>query len=177
MQNVAILSLLTLMINSTASGQPQREKGVLILTADTVTNTRGYRDEAGKMVIPFGQYSDCYTDTFRTYATVFESGRGVVAIDRQLRVLYNVFIFDNGPDYPEEGLFRIKVAGKIGYADSASGRIVVKPLYACAYPFENGKAKVALNCKTRAMGEHSTWDSDEWFYINNARQRVKASAK
>jgi len=177
MNRHVILLLLVAFICSTAIAQKAKDRAPLILVSDSLTGKYGYKNEAGKIIVPMGRYSYSYTDTFRNYAIVIDSGNNLIAVDRQFRSLYKVFVFDNGPDYPAEGLFRIKVAGKIGYADSASGRIVVKPQYACAYPFENGKAMVALNCKTRAIGEHSTWDSDEWFYINKAGQRVNPSAK
>jgi hypothetical protein len=141
---------------------------VLILVADSATDTYGYKSESGKIAVPMGKYSMCFTDTFRNYAIVLDSGKGFIAIDRQYHVLYNVFVFDNGPDYPADGFFRIKVAGNIGYADIATGKIVIKPQFACAWPFENGIAKVAIKCQTRQDGEHSTWISNEWFYINKA---------
>jgi hypothetical protein len=177
MQRAAVIFLLTLLITYTADGQMPGEKGILILMTDTATGKYGYRNEAGKIEIPFGKYSYCFTDTFRKYAIVLDSGRGFVAIDRQFRVLYDVFIFDNGPDYPSDGLFRIKSDSKIGYADENNGKIAVKPQFACGYPFENGVAKVALHCETKKSGEHSTWVSDEWFYINKTGARVDPSTK
>jgi hypothetical protein len=177
MRRLAVLLLFTIMASLIAFGQWPKEKGILIRITDTASNTYGYRNEAGKIVVPIGKYSDCYTDTFRNYAMVYVSGRGIVAIDRQYHVLYNVFIFDNGPDYPADGFFRIKVAGKIGYADVVDGRVVVRPQFACAWPFESGMAKVALQCQTRTDGEHSTWVSDEWFYVNKDGARVDRTAK
>jgi hypothetical protein len=71
------------------------------------------------MVVPPGKFPVCNTDTFRNYAIVIEAGKGIVAIDRQGIVLYSVFVFDNGPDDPADGLFRIWMNGKLGYADAA----------------------------------------------------------
>jgi hypothetical protein len=68
-------------------------------------------------------------------------------------------------------------AGKIGYADAATGKIVIRPQFACAWPFEHGVAKVSLNCQTRSDGEHATWISDDWFYINKAGARVNPLSK
>ena len=151
-------------------GQAPSKKGVLIRVADSAADTYGYKNEAGKIVIPMGKYPVCITDTFRNYAIVLVSGKGFVAIDRQYHVLYKVFIFDNGPDYESDGLFRIKTNGKIGYVDAAKGKIVIRPQFACAWPFENGVAKVALQCQTRSEGEHFAWISDEWFYIQRGSQ-------
>jgi hypothetical protein len=147
-------------------GQRAADNSVLLLTSDSAKGTYGYRDEAGKIVIPTGKYPFCFTDTFRNYAIVLDSGNRIVGINRQERVLYSLFIFDNGPDDQSDGLFRIRKDHKIGYADAATGKIVISPRFACAWPFENGKARVALDCQTRSDGEHSTWISKHWFYIN-----------
>jgi len=177
MQRFRVIFIVILVISLKTVGQPQRDKGVLILVFDSATGTYGYRNEAGKIVIPLGKYSVCYTDTFRNYAIVLKSGKGFVGIDRQDRVLYSVFIFDNGPDESSDGLFRIRAAGKIGYADTATGEIVIRPQFACAWPFEKGIAKVALECQTRSDGEHSTWISDHWFFINKDGIRVNTKTK
>lgn len=89
-----------------------------------------------------------------------------VIIDSHNTTLYEVFPFDNGPDYPSEGLIRIVKNGKIGYASAKTYAIVIAPLFDCAYPFEKGKAKVSNQCKTVKEGEHSTWTSDNWQYID-----------
>jgi len=175
MPKFVVLCSLVIAVCSTAVGQASND--ILIRVADTATDTYGYRNEMGKMVIPFGKYLYCFTDTFRNYAIVQQEGRGIIGIDRQFQILYGVYIFDNGPDYPADGLFRIKTDGKIGYADSSTGKVVIKLQFACAWPFENGVAKVAMHCQTRFEGEHSTWISDEWFYINKEGVRVKSPVK
>ena len=172
MRSLRIIPILVLIVSLKTAGQPVKRGGVLILVSDSAKGTYGYKNEVGKIIIPMGKYISCYTDTFRTYAIVFKSGEGIVGIDRQGRILYSVFIFDNGPDDVSDGFFRIKNAGKIGYADSATGEIVIKPQYACAWPFENGMAKVAQDCQTRSDGDHSTWISDHWFFINKSGVRI-----
>ena len=62
---------------------------------------------------------------------------------------HKVFRFDNGPDYTSDGLFRILVENKIGYADSATGKIVINPQFECAWPFEHGVAKVSVDCECK----------------------------
>ncbi|WP_373549749.1 WG repeat-containing protein [Haliscomenobacter sp.] len=89
-----------------------------------------------------------------------------VVVDEQKTVLYDVFLYDNGPDAPADGLYRIVKDGKIGYADESTNAIVIEPQYDCAYPFENGKAKVSTNCKTVKDGEYDVWESDAWQFIN-----------
>ena len=117
------------------------------------------------MVIPFGKYPIIYTELFKTHAIVFKAGEGTVAIDQNEKVLYHIFLFDNGPDEPSEGLYRIIENGKIGYANM-KGEIVIAPQFACAWPFKKGKAKVSNSCTTHKDGEHSFWVSEEWYYIN-----------
>ena len=87
-------------------------------------------------------------------------------MDSKKTTLYEVFIYDNGPDYASEGLIRVVKNGKIGYADAKTYAIVITPQYDCAFPFENGKAKVSNNCKTVKDGEHSVWTSDTWQYVD-----------
>ena len=89
-----------------------------------------------------------------------------------------MFSFDNGPDYASEGLFRIIQNNKIGYADSATGKVIIKPQFGCAFPFDNGFAKVSFNCATHSDGEHKIWTSDNWFYIDKKGKKVsKQSSK
>ncbi|TAE62121.1 MAG: WG repeat-containing protein [Bacteroidetes bacterium] len=89
-----------------------------------------------------------------------------VVVDAQNQERYEVFFYDNGPDAPSEGLYRIVQNGKIGYADASTHAIVIAPQYDYAYPFENGKAKVSTNCQTVKDGEYSTWTSEAWVMID-----------
>jgi hypothetical protein len=154
-------------------GQSNKYYDYLISFTDTVTDRHGYKNRNGDTVISLDKYGMCFTDTFRTYAIVLKSRLGFVAIDRKQNVLYQVFPFDNGPDNTSNGLFRILKNNKIGYADSVSGHIVIKPQFACAFSFENGIAKVTKNCKVELDGEHRIWISDNWFYINKRGKKVK----
>jgi hypothetical protein len=89
-----------------------------------------------------------------------------VIMDGQKTALYEVFIFDNGPDYEAEGLIRVVKNGKIGYADAKTYAIVIEPQFDCAFPFEGGKAKVSNQCRTVKDGEHSIWESEAWQYVD-----------
>jgi hypothetical protein len=89
-----------------------------------------------------------------------------VVMDASKTPLYDVFIYDNGPDYEAEGLIRVVRNGKIGYADAKTYVLVIEPQFDCAFPFEGGKAKVSNQCKTVKDGEHSVWESDAWQYVD-----------
>lgn len=89
-----------------------------------------------------------------------------VILNGQKTVVYEVFMYDNGPDYASEGLIRVVKNGKIGYADAKTYAIVIEPQFDCAFPFEYGKARVSNQCKTVKDGEHSVWESNAWQYVD-----------
>lgn len=105
------------------------------------------------------------TTTDSLAMTQTNDGKWVI-MDSKKTMLYEVFIYDNGPDYPSEGLIRVVKNGKIGYADAKTYEIVIEPQFDCAYPFENGKAKVSNQCQTVKGGEYSVWKSDAWQYVD-----------
>lgn len=96
-----------------------------------------------------------------------------MGIDAKKKVLYEVFLYDNGPDYEADGLFRIVENGLIGYADAVTGKVVIAPRYPCAWPFENGVAKVSTQCTTRKDGEYTMWESSAWEYIDKTGKSIK----
>lgn len=135
----------------------------------------GYANTRGDTVIPIGKYSQCWTDTIRTFGIVWSEGSpqpGYIAIDQEGKLLYEVYFFDNGPDWPEEGLFRILRNGKIGYADQ-DGFIRIEPRYECASQFSEGRAKVALECDLIPDGEYTRMESDQWIYIDREGNILK----
>jgi len=148
--------------------------GFLLRVHDVVKDQYGYVNQKGDTIIPLGKYAICFTDTLKGYAIVSSSdfSSGLIAIDKKEQVLYQVFNFDNGPDYISEGLFRIIKDGKIGYANGETGKIVIEPCYCGAMPFEDGVAKVAYSCQKLIYGEHYSWVSNEWFYINKFGESV-----
>lgn len=150
----------------------QTSKDYLRLIVDTTKDAYAYVNTKGDTVIPFGKYLMCYTDTFDKFAIVGSKDNGLVGIDRNEKVLFNVYVFDNGPDYPSDGLFRIVKDGKIGYAN-LNGQIVIPPQFDCAYPFKKGKAKVGNGCKTQSDGEHHYWTGGQWYIINKKGVIVK----
>jgi len=177
MKGITILIILTGLISIgfslTSFSQTQKNNDYLISFVDTVKDEYGYKNQNGDIVIPLGKYSICFTDTFRTYAIVLKSHSGFIAIDRKENKLYEVFPFDNGPDYISNGLFRILKDKKIGYADSTNGKIIISPQFDCAYPFKNGLAKVSNNCRTKLDGEYHIWLSDNWYYIDKTGKKIK----
>lgn len=115
-------------------------------------------------IIPAGKYDVSWTDTLKTFAIVSKNA-DMIAIDRNDNILFEVFSYDNGPDYLVESLFRVLRDGKIGYANQY-GEVVIPCQYDCGYYFENGKAKVTNHCQTIKDGPYSSWQSNEWYFID-----------
>lgn len=151
------------------------QEDTLYLVEQEATGLQAYINSAGDTIIPAGTYEMCFTDVFVDYAIVMTNGdRGwrAVAIDRSGAEIFEVYWYDNGPDFIEEGLFRIIIDGHIGYANEAF-EIVIEPRYACAEPFMEGKARVTFDCVRSAEGEFIREISDSWFYINREGERVE----
>lgn len=135
----------------------------------------GYVNAKGDTIIPVGTYDYCFLDTVTTYAIVATKGsKGFepFAVDQHGNRLFEVYWYDNGPDYLSEGLFRVKRKDKIGYAD-ARGQLVIPVQFECATPFRGGKAKVSLKCKEQPSGGHIQMVSEEWFFIDPAGKRIE----
>ena len=144
----------------------------LVLKRDSTTSLFAYFDENGNKVL--GDYYAAYTDTITDYGIVADPS--FVLIDKKGNHIFKIYPFDNGPDYTSEGIYRIIKDGKIGYVDSLTSKVLIEPKFACAFPFDNGKAKVSFKCKTVLAfpgDEHPTWQSDEWFYIDRTGKIVK----
>ena len=141
---------------------------ILVLKKNKKNSKYAYYNSKGIKVI--GDYWYAKDETLKKFAIV--SDPNPVLIDRNGIHIYNIFIFDNGPDYEKDGFIRIVKNGKIGYINSTNYNLVIKPLFKCAYPFENGKAKVSNDCETIRDGEYSTWKSTKWFYINKKGEKI-----
>ena len=137
----------------------------MLIKYETDNGQAGYKDINDNVVIQAGKYIHCFTDTMRYYGIVYDQSLGMIAIDQNEKFLFSVYPYDNGPDYPSEGLFRIVENEKIGYAN-ISGKVVIEPEFDCAYPFKNGQAKVSNDCSTEDIGEHMKWTSESWFFID-----------
>lgn len=131
----------------------------------------GFVDNSGDTIITLGKYNATWTDTLKTFAIVSVRGFGMMGIDRYENILFEVFRFDNGPDYLKEGLFRVVRNSKIGYANKY-GEVVIPCQFDCAFFFENGKAKVANNCKEIKDHKHFRWESKSWYFIDKTGRRV-----
>ncbi len=127
----------------------------------------GYVDSNGKIVIPAGKYTDIFTAEFDKVAIVKIKGKKeFYAIDRNEKVLFQVFNFGMGPDIISNGLFRIIENGKIGFANM-NGEIVIKPRFQFVYPFqENGFAIFCENGTWSMLDKYIPVIKGKWGAIN-----------
>lgn len=137
-----------------------------------------YVNTKGDTIIPFGRYVYFGTDSLFHFANVMLLPTDTcvarqVAIDKNQRILYDIVIFDNGPDPFSEGYVRVLRNGKMGYANKY-GQIVIPCIYAFAKQFANGKAEVAFHAKEYMdLDEHRRVESDEWFKFDRKGNRIE----
>ncbi len=91
---------------------------------------------------------------------------------------FKPFQTDNGDDYVRCDRYRIvDKTGKIGYAN-ADGYVIIDPMFAFAFPYEKGMAKVTDKGELKEVkgssGESHYWESDNWYYINMAGERLSS---
>lgn len=138
-----------------------------------------YLNERGDTIVPYGKYRYCQTDTIKDLGFVYENkpkDARIICINDAGKELFYVFKYDNGPDYIQEGLFRmVNEDGLIGFADSL-GNVIIEPQFKFAYPFKEGKAKVTLEGERKDAPESEEekhyWKSDVWFYIDKKNRRL-----
>ncbi len=156
----------TLTAHTTA---PYLEVGVLVC----------YLNERGDTIVPYGKYRYCQTDTIKKIGFVYENkpkGARIICINNAGKELFYVFKYDNGPDYIQEGLFRImNEDGLVGFADSL-GNVIIEPQFKFVYPFKGGKAKATLEGERKVVTESDEkehyWESKTWFYIDKKNRRL-----
>ena len=134
---------------------------------EDVDATLGYVDSSGKVVIPAGKYPYIFTAEFDKIAFVLLKDRkGVYAIDRHEKILFQVCSYEIGPDIVSNGLFRIIENGKIGFANM-NGEIVIKPRFQFVYPFqENGFAIFCENGTWSMLDKYIPVIKGKWGVIN-----------
>ena len=150
----------------------------MVLQVDTTQKYEQYSyvNEKGETVVPSNRYLQCYTDTIRTIGFVWKSNVGCVAINNQGQELFNVYMADNGNDYPVDGLFRIldESGQKMGVANM-EGQVIVNPKYDAIFPYHDGLAAVAVGSKTVRPAddpEHEYTIGGKWGFIDKQGNEV-----
>jgi hypothetical protein len=140
----------------------------------------GYKNAQGKIVIP-AKYilyeGDEMTSPDCQYISVLQlltsnkpvlNTESCLVFNKQGKMLYTAYWFDNGPDYFQEGLRRYVEKGKVGYVDYF-GNKVINAQWDDASPFYNGVAKVGKKCIVgKADEEHTFVSCSDYFLIDRA---------
>jgi len=152
MRHVLILKILFL----TSCSYGQKSRDYLTSFSNTIKGNEliGYKDRFGKVIID-AKYTHVYTDTLYLMAIVLQNSEWL-GIDKNENVILKPFIYDNGPDYIEEGLFRFVENNKIGFAD-IDGRKIIKAKYDFAKPFENGLSEYTLGGQREYENGREYW--------------------
>lgn len=132
----------------------------------------GFINKNNDTIIPIGKYFGTLTDTVKIFAVIYNANNEIIGVDKRGQVLFEIFKYDNGPDYIREGYFRVIRNEKIGYANKY-GEIKINCQFDCAFPFEDGKAKVSNDCIEIEDFEYSKWESENWFFIDKKGKLVK----
>lgn len=164
-------TFLFLLISTFSFGQEQRETMYQITNGETNENC-GYVNQNGDTLFPIGTFDFCFSDSM-DFAIVIrheDHEPGIPAFDSKGNEIFRVFVYDNGPDYIEDGTFRIIKNGLVGYATEA-GKVIVPPMYEAAWPFKNGRALVSFKATKVQDGEHWIWFEEDPFYIDKNGNR------
>ena len=90
--------------------------------------------------------NDGKNQTGKKFIVEYKEGEGFLALNKNGSILFTIYPFDNGPDYPSEGLFRIIKNGRIGFANEL-GKIIIEPQFSAALPFRGGRLLSAKDAK------------------------------
>ena len=134
------------------------------LVPTEVDGVWGFADPDGFMIIE-PKYAMAYEFSEGGITSVLGDD-GWAVINMKGEVLVRPFIYDNGPDYFEEGLARyVDEQGKFGFFD-LYGQIAVPAAFDFAAPFVEQRAAVCNGCVRVQVGEHWTMKGGKWGYID-----------
>jgi hypothetical protein len=162
-----------LIIQTFACFAAAENQNYLVRYSETVNGEEmeGYKTQDGQIVIK-AKYGIAIPDKMYGIAFVISDGQWV-CIDRKENVILYPFIYDNGPDYIVEGLFRFVENNKIGFADS-DANIIIPAEFDFADYFREGLSKFAYGGYKEYddTKEHWIWTGEEEIgYINKFGQK------
>ncbi len=123
----------------------------------------GYKDKKGQVRIS-ARFAHAGEFNRYGFASVIEGSKPYF-IDQKGKHVFQMFLFDNGPDYFKDGLARFVEKGKMGFFDER-GRKVIPASFDFAFPFSGGTAEVCNGCKPQAMGEHFMMEGGVWMILD-----------
>jgi len=109
-------------------------------------------------------------------AFVMSKEASFIAINQDDSVILIPYIFDNGPDYLSEGLFRFIENGKIGFANKQFKKIIPAK-FDFVYPFENGYAIFNAGGKKAKFDEEHSYTSGGLWGLIDKKGKIVVEAK
>jgi hypothetical protein len=166
-----ITIIIFLLISLTSNGQNSKANYLLAFSDSSSGKTLwGFKTTSGQVKIK-PKYEILGTDTLFDMAFVTLNYKWV-AINNHDSIILSPYIFDNGPDYIEEGLFRFVENNKIGFANE-KGRKIILAQFDFASTFKGGLAAFSVGGKMEKWDEeHSTWNGGLWGFIDKKGQVV-----
>ena len=171
----SVVLLVVLCCLSCEKQEPAQEKDVIEsanegLVVFSKEDFWGYKTKSGAVVIePRFVVANAFNP--EGGATVVDE-EGWAFINKKGKVLVRPFVFDNGPDDFKEGLARFVQDGKMGFFEP-SGAIAIPATYDFILPFENGVAKVCMECEKVMSGEHFTVEGGVWTTIDRGGKTIE----
>jgi len=172
-----LITLILLFLSCLTFGQKDKDFLLSYTDSSSEEGLIGYKTTGGRIIIK-AKYSFAYTDTFYKMAIVSKDYHWI-GINRNEKVILKPFIFDNCPDYVEEGLFRFVENNKIGFAN-LDGEKIISAKFDFAEPFQDG-----LSAYTLGGHRQNEKDDEHWYwvggyengYINKSGQYFKKVKK
>lgn len=148
----------------------QKKNDYLLSYIDTTSGQAlvGFKNKEGKIVIKAKYWAIGYNaehaEKIYEAACVYGDS-GWVFINKKDSIILKPYIFDNGPDYIKEGLFRFVENGKIGFANKHYEKII-PAMFDFVLFFENGIAEYFIG--GNRIKEFSNCKEDcHWWWGNS----------
>lgn len=161
------LILLMLVVVQCSSSSSRGEN--IKLTRFKQGSLYGYKNSAGDVVI---EADYMIAGDFQNQIAHVADRQKWMVINKQGKMLFTPFVFDNAPDAFREGLARFVQNDKIGYYDN-TGKAVITAQYDFGEPFNKGRAKVCSGCRKVKSGEHYRYKGGKWFTIDARGKEYK----
>ncbi len=81
------------------------------------------------------------------------------------REVFQPYVIDNSVDEVQEGLYRFRQKGKVGFFHE-NGKVAIRAKFEYASRFKNGYALIAEDFVLKKNGEYTEISNGKWGYIN-----------
>lgn len=192
MNRLFSLAIIFLTFVVQSCGQTNSVTSCYELFTDTLSGQELYGYKYNGKVQIEAKYISTYSDSLCNMAIVLDREKGWLGVDKNNKTILIPYIYDNGPDYVEDGLFRFVENEKLGFAN-LEGEKIIPAQFDFVTPFSNGYAQYFIggeriyeNGKTQKqiidesgygglIDLHWSWGGNitETGYVNKRGQRLK----